>query len=60
MLELPFVASVLAIVFSGFLARNVLLRERGNDKMEEIASAIRLGANAYLKRQYKTVAGKKP
>ncbi|HLD84121.1 MAG TPA: sodium-translocating pyrophosphatase [archaeon] len=56
MLELPFVASVLAIVFSGFLARNVLLRERGNDKMEEIASAIRLGANAYLKRQYKTVA----
>src|SRR3989344_5005360 len=56
MLELPFAASVLAIAFSGYLARNVLMRERGNDRMEEIAAAIRIGANAYLKRQYKTVA----
>src|SRR3990167_5609727 len=56
MLELPFAAIVLAIAFSGYLARNVLMRERGNDRMEEIAAAIRIGANAYLKRQYKTVA----
>ncbi|MCM8778973.1 MAG: sodium-translocating pyrophosphatase [Candidatus Omnitrophica bacterium] len=48
--------SFLAIVFAGFLALRVMKRERGNEKMQEIAEAVKEGARAYLKRQYSVVA----
>ena len=56
MMEIVFAASIASILFSLFLARNVLAQEKGSEKMEQIASAIRMGANSYLKRQYKTIA----
>lgn len=51
-----FVGSVLAILFAFIQSRKVLKFSEGNDTMKKIASAIRSGANAYLKRQYKSVA----
>jgi K(+)-stimulated pyrophosphate-energized sodium pump len=50
------VCSVIAIVYGLLLARNILKKSAGNDKMKEIALAIQQGAKAYLNRQYKTIA----
>src|SRR4030067_2348731 len=43
-------------LFAVFLVRQVLREPQGNEKMIKIAKAIRLGANTYLKRQFKTIA----
>ena len=50
-------AGVLAILYGLFSTRWVLQRDPGNEKMQEIAAAIQVGAKAYLNRQYTTVAG---
>jgi K(+)-stimulated pyrophosphate-energized sodium pump len=47
---------VLAIVYAIWATRSVLSADAGNEKMQEIAAAIREGAQAYLKRQYATIA----
>jgi K(+)-stimulated pyrophosphate-energized sodium pump len=48
-------SSVLSILYGGLLARSILKRSAGNDRMKEISSAIMVGAKAYLNRQYKTI-----
>ncbi len=47
------VLGVLALVFAFVLAAKVSKEEEGTDKMKEIALAIREGANAFLKAEYK-------
>ena len=49
-------AGALAILYGLFSTRWVLQRDPGNEKMQEIAAAIQVGAKAYLNRQYTTVA----
>ena len=49
-------AGLLAIVYSYFLSSQILSSSDGNAKMQDIAEAIQIGAKAYLKRQYKTIA----
>jgi len=51
----PF-AGVATIIFSIFLARNVLKRPMGTPKMKEIGDIIFQAAWAFLKRQYTTIA----
>ncbi len=53
---LGFVGAAIAIVFAFIQSRKVLKFPEGNDRMKKIAASIRKGANAYLGRQYKTVA----
>jgi K(+)-stimulated pyrophosphate-energized sodium pump len=47
---------ILAIVYGVFTSRQVLAMGSGNERMQEIAGAIQEGAQAYLKRQYTTIA----
>ena len=50
-----FVGALVALAYVAITAKKVLKFSEGTDKMKKIASAIRAGANAYLKRQYKVV-----
>ncbi|MBS3122036.1 sodium-translocating pyrophosphatase [Candidatus Woesearchaeota archaeon] len=50
-----FVISVLSLFVAWFLARQILKQDQGNQKMKDVASAIREGANAFLKTQNKTI-----
>ena len=49
------ISSVVAIVYGLLLAKIILKKSEGNEKMKSIASAIAEGAKAYLNRQYKTI-----
>jgi len=48
--------SVAALIFAAFLFIYVLRRDEGNSEMIRIASAVREGAIAYIKRQYAGVS----
>ena len=50
------VISLIALVFAYYLVRQVLSAPEGTQKMKEIALAIQVGARAYLRRQFRTVA----
>ncbi len=48
--------AVLGLAYAGFLAGQVLRYDQGTDEMQRISRAIRLGANAYLRRQLRMIA----
>ena len=55
-LWLSVAAALLAIGVGFYLARSVMAADAGTPKMREIAGLIQVGASAYLKRQFRTIA----
>ena len=55
-LFLIILVAILAVIYSYFLSKQIMSANPGNNKMQEIAQAIQIGAKAYLNRQYKTIA----
>ena len=47
---------LLSIAYAVWATQSVLAADQGNQRMQEIAGAIREGAQAYLNRQYTTIA----
>lgn len=52
---IAFSISIMALVFAAFLARWVLRQPVGTPAMVAVSDRIREGANAFMKRQYRTI-----
>jgi K(+)-stimulated pyrophosphate-energized sodium pump len=50
------IAGLVSIAFAFYLYHYVNKQDAGSPRMKEISEAIKIGANAYLKRQYSTLA----
>jgi H(+)-translocating pyrophosphatase len=48
-------ASIAAVFYAAWLARDVLRRDKGTPEMQAVADIILEGANAFLRRQYRTI-----
>src|SRR5271168_2166597 len=55
-LWIALIAGLLGLVFALFLARSVLAYDTGTPEMRAISNAIREGAEAFMSRQYTTIA----
>lgn len=49
-------AGIVGMIFVGILARWVIKQDPGTPRMQEIASFIQEGANAFLRREFQTIA----
>ncbi len=56
MLWVIIACGLISIIYAVFTIQSVMKADPGNQRMQEIAGAIREGAQAYLNRQYTTVA----
>ena len=52
-LALALIAALLALAFAAFNFATVRKMDEGTDRMQEIASAIRIGANAFINYEYR-------
>src|SRR5690606_38715135 len=56
MLYVVIACGLLSILYAAWATQSVLAADQGNERMREIAGYIREGAQAYLNRQYTTIA----
>ncbi|MDD5337270.1 MAG: sodium-translocating pyrophosphatase [Candidatus ainarchaeum sp.] len=49
-------AGIFVLIYAAYLVYSILKAPQGSEKMQEIAKAIQEGADAFLKRQYTTLA----
>ncbi len=50
------IAGIAAVIFAIWLARDVLSRDKGTQEMQDVGGTILEGANAFIRRQYTTIA----
>ena len=55
-LNLIIFSGILSIIYGFWAGNSVLKANAGSEKMQEISSAIQVGAQAYLNRQYTTIS----
>ena len=55
LLLLVLIISLVSLAFAVYLARQVLAADEGTPQMQEIAAAIKEGAEAFLRRQNATI-----
>ena len=53
---LVLLCALISLIYGAYTCKVILSAPEGNDKMKEIARAIQEGAQAYLNRQYSTIA----
>ncbi len=56
-LGLIILCGLLSVVYGGVTVSQLMAADAGSQRMQEISGAVREGAQAYLRRQYTTVAG---
>ena len=49
--------AILGLLYAAFLAAEVLGKDQGTEAMRKVSEAIRIGANAYLFRQFRALIG---
>ncbi len=57
LMGLIILCGLLSIVYGAYTVNSVMAADPGTPRMQEISGAVREGAQAYLKRQYTTIAG---
>jgi K(+)-stimulated pyrophosphate-energized sodium pump len=55
-LALIILCGALSLVYGGYTVTKLMAADSGSARMQEISAAVREGAQAYLKRQYTTIA----
>src|SRR3989344_3337734 len=56
LLTLVITISIAALLFACFLARHLMKKDTGSASMREVSNAIKVGAEAFVRRQYATIA----
>ena len=57
MIWLVIIGGLLSVIYGVVTYQQVMAADAGSQRMQEISGAVAEGAQAYLKRQYTTIAG---